>query len=155
MTKRPKSGSNRTRLILLAALLVLCLIQFIPVDRSVPEISAASDFLAQTSAPASIAASLKAACYDCHSHATTYPSYSYIAPVSFWIQGHIKGGREKLNFSTWESLEPSKKSHKIEECIEEIEDGHMPPSSYKLAHSEAKLTAEQKAVLIDWLKSQG
>ncbi len=26
-----------------------------------------------------------AACYDCHSDHTTYPWYSYITPVNFWM----------------------------------------------------------------------
>ncbi len=96
---------------------------------------------------------LKNACYDCHSYETTYPWYAQVAPVSIWINGHIKGGRQKLNFSTWQQYDSEKQKHKLRESAEEIRDGHMPPKSFAFMHSGAKMTDQQKEALASWLES--
>ncbi|NJN66821.1 MAG: heme-binding domain-containing protein [Chloroflexaceae bacterium] len=41
------------------------------------------------------------ACFDCHSNETRWPLYSRFAPVSYFINGHVIEGRERLNFSEW------------------------------------------------------
>ena len=65
-------------------------------DKSTPPIEEKNTFAAQANPPDEILTALKDACYDCHSYETKYPWYTYVAPVSFWIRGHIKGGRGKL-----------------------------------------------------------
>lgn len=136
----------------LVALLVL--IQFIPVDRSVPEYDPSQSITALTNAPESIQTTLKNACNDCHSYETTYPWYSKIAPVSWWIQDHINEGRGHLNFSIWGSYAPKKASHKMEECAEETGEGKMPMNNYTWMHPEAKLTDAQLSELISWFEMQ-
>src|SRR5882762_10896047 len=42
---------------------------------------------------------LAQACGSCHSNQTDWPWYSHVAPVSRWIQSHVRKGREELNFS--------------------------------------------------------
>ena len=41
----------------------------------------------------------KAACFDCHSNETHTYWFEKIAPLSYWIKGHVDGGRGALNFS--------------------------------------------------------
>jgi len=43
-----------------------------------------------------------AACFDCHSNQTTSRWYEHVAPVSWWIQGHVSDGRRALNFDAWD-----------------------------------------------------
>jgi Haem-binding domain len=43
------------------------------------------------------------ACGNCHSNRTDWPWYSHVAPVSWWIARHVREGREKLDFSKWET----------------------------------------------------
>ena len=93
------------------------------------------------------------ACYDCHSNNTNYPAYAKVSPVSFWIQGHIDHGKEHLNFSEWSTYSPGKRAHKLEECIEEIEENHMPLKSYTWMHAKAKLSDDQKNLVIEWCRS--
>jgi len=132
------------RKFLIAALIALVVIQFISIDKTNPPVDAAQDFVTRTNPPASVLKNLKSACYDCHSHETSYPWYTNIQPVAWWVKGHIKGGVEHLNF---------KKAHKIEECIEKIELRHMPLKSYTWMHSDAKLDNTERDELIMWLQS--
>ena len=48
--------------------------------------------------PPDVRAVLERSCRDCHSEATHYPWYSYVAPVSFLIRSDVIRGREHLNF---------------------------------------------------------
>lgn len=142
----------RFKTILLILVGVLVLAQLIPVDRSVPAVDASQDFLVAVNAPTEMASLIKDACYDCHSYETSYPWYAKIAPVSFWIQGHINGGRQHLNFSEWTAYPAKKAAHKLEECYEEVEELHMPMKSYTWLHPEAKLSEAQVGALAQWFQ---
>ena len=58
-------------------------------------------------------------------------------------------GREKLNFSDW--LDGRREGEKAGEIRKEIEEGEMPPFQYRLAHPEARLSGEEKQLLIKGL----
>ena len=141
------------RKFLIAALIALVIIQFVSIDKNNPPVDAKQDFATLTNPPAGVLENLKTACYDCHSHETTYPWYTNVQPVAWWVKGHIKGGVKKLNFSIWDTYSEKKKNHKIEECIEEIEELHMPLKSYTWTHSDAKLSHADREELIQWFKS--
>lgn len=141
------------RTALLVVLLILVLIQFVPVDRSAPPVAPGQDFLQSYEMPTEFVNLVRGACYDCHSNEAKYPWYSYVAPLSFWIQGHIDEGREHLNFSEWASYDLQRKLHKLEEMAEEVEEGHMPLNSYTWLHPEAQLTDEQRQQLASWFNS--
>ncbi len=128
-------------------------IQSIRIDKTTEPVNPTTDFIALTSANAEIANTLKIACYDCHSNQPTYPWYTNIAPVSWWIKHHINEGSQHLNFSIWGTYSEKRKNHKLEECIEMIEEGEMPISSYTLMHGEAKLTDAQKLQLVEFFKA--
>ena len=138
-------------LIGLAALLVIA--QFFGIDRSAPDYSPADDLIAVHTPDGEITAILRKACYDCHSYQTTYPWYSYVAPVS-WLVGHdIDEGREHLNFSVWATYSAKKRDHKLEECVEEVDEGEMPLDIYTWTHADTKLTKEEKEALVTWFDS--
>ncbi|MBA3873051.1 MAG: heme-binding domain-containing protein [Anaerolineae bacterium] len=90
----------------------------------------------------------RSACYDCHSNETRYPWYSHVAPVSWLIYDDINVARDSLNFSTW-----SKREIDVNDIIDQIQQGAMPLPIYLPLHSEAQLTAEQKAQLIAGLQA--
>ena len=50
--------------------------------------------------------------------------------------------------SAWEKYSTKKKDHKLEELIEEVEEGEMPLESYTWIHG--KLSKEDKEKLIQW-----
>jgi hypothetical protein len=124
-------------------------IQLVPVDRTNPPV--------EEEVPASpeVRAVLRRACYDCHSNETTWPWYSRVAPVSWLVASDVEEAREHLNFSTWNRLSPKDRAKGFEEAWEEVEDGEMPLWFYVPLHREAKLTAEDRALLRAWSVAQG
>lgn len=140
------------RKVLMVVAVVLLLLQLVPVDRTVPEGTEGQDFLVAVAAPEAIATLVKGACYDCHSYETKYPWYANVAPLSFWVQGHINEGREHLNFSTWTAYPAKKAAHKLEECYEEVEERNMPMKSYTWMHPEGKLDDAQASALAQWFQ---
>ncbi len=140
--------------ILVYTFVLLLFAQMIRIDKTNDAVNPANDFIVVNQVPAEVAQKLKIACYDCHSDESTYPWYTSIAPVSWWIKHHINEGREHLNFSVWNSYSAKKANHKLEECVEMLEEGEMPMSSYTLMHKAAELTPQQKADLIAFFNLQ-
>lgn len=136
--------------ILFVLVLVLIAIQFFSINKENPEFEPSSDFIVMTNPPEEVQSILQSTCYDCHSNKTEYPWYTSVAPVSWWISHHIEEGREHLNFSNWGKYEAKRQDHKLEEVIEMVETGEMPLDSYTWAHEDARLTEEQRKMLIDW-----
>ncbi|MEZ7837203.1 MAG: heme-binding domain-containing protein [Flavobacteriales bacterium] len=136
----------------IAFLVVFALIQFVVIDKSPIEINPEADFLMIEQAPKEVAELMQASCYDCHSNLTTYPWYSNIAPVSWWLKGHIDNGRGKLNFSEWDNYTREQGDTLKVKSADMIEKKWMPILTYKIIHKESRLSDEQRALLIDWLK---
>ena len=94
------------------------------------------------------------ACGNCHSNHTDWPWYSHVAPVSWWIAWHVREGREKLDFSEWETYSTMQKRDKLESMCGLISTGRMPPRMYTAMHPEAKLSDENKKAVCAWVKEQ-
>ena len=133
-------------------LLVLIAIQFYRPAKNTAQGDHTVTFITETNPPEDVKLILKNTCYDCHSNNTRYPWYNNIAPVSYWLADHVKHAKEELNFSAWENYSSKKKSHKLEEVVEVIEDSAMPLKEYTWTHGEAKLTDAQKQAIIKWAK---
>ena len=140
------------RNLLIAFLTVFALIQFKVIDKSPIVINPESDFLIIEQAPKEVVELIQTSCYDCHSNLTTYPWYSNIAPVSWWLKGHIDNGRGKLNFSEWDSYSIEESDTLKVKSADMIEKKWMPILTYKIIHKESRLSDEQRALLIGWLK---
>lgn len=136
--------------ILVSLLIALVLIQFYRPEKNDAEYRDISVFLADTKPNKEVNAILENNCYDCHSNKTNYPWYSKIAPISFWLNDHIKDGNKHFNVSKWESYSIKKRDHKLDELIEEVEEGEMPLESYTLLHG--SITELEKEALIAWAK---
>ena len=136
--------------ILVLLLVVLVMLQFWRPEKNSTEENAVYDFEEETKPSTAVVAILEQNCYDCHSNHTNYPWYAEVAPISLWIDGHIEEGKEHFNVSDWASWKLKKKDHKMDELIEEVEEGHMPEDSYTWMHG--KLTDEEKEMLILWGK---
>lgn len=140
------------RLFWIAIPALLLALQLFNPSTTNPPIDPKLDFAQVANPPADVLQNLKAACYDCHSNETQWPWYARIAPVSFWVNHHVQEGREKLNFS--EYGKPQKEGD--DEVVETIQEGEMPLKSYTALgmHPEARLSAAQKQVLIDWFSAR-
>ena len=66
---------------------------------------------------------------------------------------HISNGKEKLNFSHFGSNTTRKQISKLKEISNQIKDGEMPITSYKLMHKSARLSQDEKALLMNWLQA--
>jgi hypothetical protein len=42
---------------------------------------------------------LARACGNCHSNQTNLPWYGHVVPISWWIERHVREGRQELNFT--------------------------------------------------------
>ena len=126
---------------------VLIGIQFIPVERTNPPVPSDID------APANIKAIFKKACYDCHSNETNWAWYTKVAPVSFITVKDVEDGRKKLNFSEWGNY-TNKTKKIIDEIWKEVREEQMPPWQYRVLHSEAKLSQEEKDAIRSWATSK-
>jgi Haem-binding domain len=86
------------------------------------------------------------ACMDCHSNLTKWPWYSNVAPISWLVQKDVEDGRAALNLSTNGEIE-------VDEMIEALREGSMPPWQYKPTHAGARLSDQEKQDLIRGLEA--
>jgi hypothetical protein len=136
-----------TFLILLVTLIV---IQFIrPEKNNTPGIGK-NDISTIYPMPDSVHTILKTSCYDCHSNNTSYPWYSRIQPVTWWLNNHIQDGKKELNFSEFASYRIGRQYRKLDEVNKEVKENEMPLESYLWIHKGAKLSDQQKLTLAAW-----
>lgn len=153
-----KSWAKR---ILMILLIILLGIQFIQPGKNNQSMEMANDISKVVTVPDSVHALLKTACYDCHSNFTNYPWYSNLQPLGWWLKDHIDEGKSHLNFQDFALVKANdryptvalRQDHKLDEVIETVESGEMPLKSYTIIHGEAKLTAAQQKMIVDWAKA--
>lgn len=133
-----------TKYVISALIVVFILIQFVPVAKTNPPVTAEID------APADVKDIIRRSCYDCHSNESSWPWYSKIAPFSWFVIDHVNEAREEFNFSTWDKYSKKKKAKVIEEIWEEVEEEEMPLWTYTILHSDAKLSEAEKEVIHKW-----
>jgi hypothetical protein len=136
------------RVLLLAFLAVVALLQLVPVERGNPAVQA------DVAAPGDVDVVLRRACYDCHSNETRWPWYSYVAPVSWLLARHVKKGRADLNFSEWPAFDFELQSLALRDIEEQIVQEKMPLGSYRRLHRDATLTPSDRDLLLEWARSQ-
>jgi Haem-binding domain len=135
-------------LVVLAAALVL--MQFVPVERTNPDVA-----VAEAPAPPEVRAILKRACYDCHSNETIWPWYSHVAPFSFLLGRDVREGRREVNFSTLGDAPLKRRQRKWMEIPEQVDKREMPPWFYTAVHPEARLSDADRAALVRWAQENG
>jgi uncharacterized membrane protein len=136
--------------IIIAFVAVLILIQFIPLDKTNPKV----DKTIALDADKKVMGILKRSCYDCHSNETKWSIYSDIAPLSFEVLSHVNVGREALNFSEYKKIPKDIKIKRLKRAIQTVRNSMMPLSSYLMFHDEAKLSDEDKQVLIKYFETE-
>ncbi|MCW3118218.1 MAG: cytochrome [Chitinophagaceae bacterium] len=136
--------------ILLFLLAVLVIIQFFHPGRNRAEGSQPNNILKIHPVPAQVKTILDKACADCHSNNTVYPWYSKIQPVDWWLTNHINEGKDKLNFDEFENYNLRRQYHSLEDISKTVKENDMPLNSYTWIHADARLTEEEKNILISW-----
>lgn len=133
--------------ILPGALVIFAALQLFNPSRTSPPVT--NDFVAAAHPPAAVAASIRAACYDCHSYETRWPWYSRIAPVSWLIASDVNGGRRHLLLSDWPA-DSERAIAKLDRINEALDDREMPPKKYTLLHADARLSDAQRQEIMAW-----
>jgi hypothetical protein len=139
-----------TKKILLGLIIVFFAIQFVRPARNSSEVVQQGDIGALYHVPDSVYGILKESCYDCHSNNTRYPWYVNIQPAAWYLAHHVKEGKAELNFNEFASYSRRRQLSKLKSIAGSIKDGTMPLPSYTLMHGDAKLSNEEKELLINW-----
>lgn len=141
--------------ILLLLLVAFVIIQFIHPPKNIADASTlmTNDISKVYVVPDSVRQILKTSCYDCHSNNTTYPWYSKIQPVAWWLNDHIEEGKKEINFSEFATYRIGRQYKKMDEILKQVKEDEMPLSSYTLIHKNAILTQNQKATISNWAAS--
>jgi len=147
------SHSTRRRMVLGFAVVVAAA-QFIRPDRTNPAVIPEQALEAGGQVPAQVVATLKRGCYDCHAHTTIWPWYTSVTPVSWLIADHVNEGRQKLNFSQWNSMPAKRRIKALDQIQRYVTDGEMPLASYLLIHRDAKMSDDDKQVVSNWAAAE-
>jgi lysozyme family protein len=142
----------------IAVLAVLFLAaQMKTVERSNPPGDPSRSLWAQAQVPPEVADILRRACNDCHSNETRWPWYSRVAPVSWFVTGHVNHGRRHLNFSDWVTVSShtgASPEQRLARISEEVSEGGMPLQSYTWLHPDARLTKEEVRAVSEWAQKE-
>ena len=137
--------------ILTILLLLFIGIQFINVKENISQSRSENAIGNYYKIPAKVQEILKTSCYDCHSNNTSYPWYSKVQPVKWWLADHVNSGKRHLNFDEFNSYSREKKLEKLDEIVETVKEGEMPLASYTVIHQDAKLSASTRAEIEKWV----
>jgi hypothetical protein len=144
---------RRLKILKIAAAVVggmLLVIQLFRPTRDNPAEDPQKTIEAVLSPPPEVDAILMRGCGDCHSNRTRWPWYTNVAPVSWFVAGHVHDGRKKLSFSTWGDLPVEKQAKRLKGICKLSQEKEMPLSSYLLIHTDAKLSDADVKTLCDW-----
>jgi hypothetical protein len=97
---------------------------------------------------------LARACGDCHSNQTNLPWYGHVVPISWWINKHVREGRQALNFSEWTTYSARRRFDELESICGVVSNGRMPPLSYRVLHPESRLDTQDKKLICAWAANE-
>jgi hypothetical protein len=143
------------------AMLGLCVlivaIQFVRPARTNPPVIQANTIEAAMNVPPAVEQILTRACKDCHSNETRWPWYSNVAPVSWFVINHVNEGRRHLNFSEWQQpsvpIPPQFARRERPSACREVQSGDMPLFSYRLIHTDSRLSPDDIQTFCQWANS--
>ncbi|MBD0369731.1 MAG: heme-binding domain-containing protein [Pyrinomonadaceae bacterium] len=97
---------------------------------------------------------LERSCNDCHSNKTTWPWYSQVTPISWYLVRHVNQGRRELNVSDWAKYDARRATRKLDEICEQVNRDEMPLKSYLVLHPSANLSDADKKAICDWTNQE-
>ncbi|HEY0659522.1 MAG TPA: heme-binding domain-containing protein [Pyrinomonadaceae bacterium] len=142
------------KIFIVGLFLIFVILQFFRPDFTNPPVIQSETLQAAAPVAENVQAILNRSCIDCHSNETAYPWYSKTQPAAWLLDDHIKEGRNKLNFSIWNTYDPRRKKHKLEEICEQVEAKAMPLPSYLWIHRDAAISDAEIQILCDWTKTE-
>jgi len=142
---------TRCKIIILGVVGIFIIMQFIRPGRNYTGQASEQSMMQLYHTPDSIHHILQQSCMNCHSSNTDYPWYTNVQPLGWWLDYHIRKGKEELNLDEFAQYSDRRKISKLRSMKDQVQDGAMPLRSYTWMHKEARLSDMQKAQLADWL----
>jgi hypothetical protein len=115
---------------------------------AVKAIQSNEPLLAGAEVDPAVKAILERSCQNCHSEKTDWPIYSYIAPMSWFVEGDVSQARAHMNLSRWGDYTLEEKEQLLASIGAVVRSGKMPPARYTAIHTDAKLSAEDSAAAL-------
>lgn len=150
---RKKNLISKFKIIFLVLLAALFLMQLARPEKNISVTPAAQAFVETYKVGERVNAILATSCYDCHSNNTNYPWYSEIQPMAWILDRHIIEGKEKLNFDDLPPYGSRRLNSRFTQITKQIEQDKMPLDSYLWMHPDARLSGEDKQLLLDYFNS--
>ena len=97
---------------------------------------------------------LERSCQNCHSEKTDWPFYSYVAPMSWLVEGDVSQARSHMNLSRWGDYSLEEKEQFLTRIGAFVRSGKMPPARYLAIHTNAKLSADDSARIYEWAHAE-
>jgi hypothetical protein len=93
-----------------------------------------------------VSATIERSCFQCHSSAGSAPWYAAVSPTYL----AANSARGVLNFSDWQSYDREKRAAEQRAIEHSVTAGSMPPGDYTALDHSARLSDDQKQVLLKW-----
>jgi hypothetical protein len=124
-------------------------LQFVGPPRTNPPVTAERTLHAKTPIPRDIRSVLDRSCWNCHSNQTRWPWYSYAAPMSWMVIGHVEDGRSVLNFTDW-TYSPEEGADLMDSVCAQVKRRRMPLREYTWMHWGATLSEDEVKRICNW-----
>ena len=147
-----RRGTPLIRRVLLVVIALVGIASIMTAPR--PSENAGAALLEGARVPAAVRALIERSCRDCHSEATRFPWYSYVAPISWMVESDVKQGREHLNLSRWNQYSLIRRERCLSEIANQVEDGGMPLAAYTWIHPSAVLSPADIDAIFTWTQQE-
>lgn len=123
-------------------------------ERAVVGVDPSVSLNVQSAVPVPVMATLRRACFDCHSEATHRPWYAALPIASHLIERDVMEGRGQLNMSRWTQYNQFDRADMLDKMCQRASNGRMPPWPYRLMHPGARLSEKDVAALCTWTRDE-
>lgn len=129
-----------------AAWIVLALIlcQFVPLGRFDQNLTSAEAI------PKEVRVVLAAHCFQCHSEQTDWPKTAYLAPLSWYVTGKVRKGRNALNFTNYDVLTDTARTKLRSDVARFIESTDLSTHGRIPGFPKLRMTERERQTLIEW-----
>ena len=121
---------------------------------AVKRASSSNALLSGTSISAEPLRIFERSCQNCHSDKTSWPWYSYLAPMSLMIESDVSEARGRMNLSHWSEYSIEDRQSLLASIAAAVRSRQMPPSRYTLLHPDAKLSREERDLVYNWARGE-
>jgi len=145
--------SRRAR-IAAVAVVVLAGLQIMRPRGTNPPIDPAARLETQGPVPAPVLATLRRACYDCHSNETRWPWYTGVIPAAWLVVSDVEKGRGQLNWSRWRDYNVYDRADLLDKACDMTTKKRMPLGPYLWLHGDASLNDADVQALCAWTRAE-